>query len=295
VLAALTDQLQEKIVDGIAERVLQRLDPSIHTRDKNPILNPNSNAGSLDHQLAATTSPNPVQSVEGLEQQCLQALRKLIQKTDATWTCPEQWSGLEAIFRLQQDVLAIMRTGSGKSMLIILPSIIEKNQITVGILPFTSLMMDYTRKLQELKVPFEVYKSNSKLHGHNNLILVSADLTRTAGWKQEIAQLNERCHVVWMVFDEGHVAFTASNYRKSLRDLHELRQFPCQMVILSGTIPPKSQKLVIEAFGLFNPFTVRTSSNRPEIQYILEKPLSSNHAIITRLQDTVSLHYIRSS
>jgi superfamily II DNA helicase RecQ len=288
VITALGEKFQEKIVEGVIERILGNLKSSGIPQIQKTISESTPNLHSPNHPHSQVPISTLSQNSGGFEVQCLEALRKLIKKPDANWTCSEQWKSLQEICKLQMDVLAIMRTGSGKSMLIILPSVLEQDQITVAILPLTSLIMDYSRKLQQLGVPFEVYKPTSKLHGHNNLILVSADMARTSRWKQEIAQLNERRPVVRMVFDEGQFAFTAASYRKCLQDLHDLRQFPFQMVVLSGTIPPQSQQFVIDSFGLLNPFIVRTSSNRPEIKYILEKPFPKSEAIFSRVQKIVS-------
>jgi superfamily II DNA helicase RecQ len=270
-------------VEGVAERVLAHL-KSTGKQDT-------SQAG--PHLQASSMSASGLEP-DHLEFQCLKVLRGLLGKPNATWTCPEQWSSLREIRKLKRDVLAIMKTGSGKSMLVILPSIMEEDQVTVAILPFTSLIMDYSRKLNDLKVPFEVFKSNVKLHGQCNLILVSADLAKGSWWRQEIAQLNERRPVVRIIFDEGHLAFTASSYRKPLQDLYNLRQFPLQIVVLSGTVPPKSEQLVINAFGLSDPFIVRTSSNRPELEYILEKPFQNMGSIIERIQEITTSFRLRS-
>jgi hypothetical protein len=55
-----------------------------------------------------------------LENQALFTLCRLLGNPDASWSwsCPEQMITTTSIYALQKDMLAIMHTGSGKSMLI---------------------------------------------------------------------------------------------------------------------------------------------------------------------------------
>lgn len=198
----------------------------------------------------------------------------MLQKPDATWSLPAQREAILEALKLESDMLVLMKTGSGKSMIPIILSILE-DFITVLILPLRSLMADYIRKLKDMHVPFEQYKGSQiteYLHGRHNLILVSADMARTKHWEQCIGVLHDKRPVVRFVFDEGHYAFTADDFRESLRDLHELRFFAVQLVVLTGTCPLIAELLVVKAFGLRNHKVFRTDTNRPELKFILETP-----------------------
>ena len=234
----------------------------------------------------ALHSPVP----KSLGQQALERIGGLLKLTMPKWTCDEQRVAMEAVLECQRDVMAIMRTGSGKSMLMIIPSLLEKNKVTVGVLPLKSLLSDYRRKLDEQGVPYEVFHSqrSPKLTGRCNLVLVTIDQARSQHWKQELAELNERIPVARMVMDEGHYAITDSDWRGVLDMVHDLRQFPMQMVVLSATIPPKSEAFTKEAFGLSrNAVVVRMCTSRPELAYMAEKTGLSNQAIVQRVKDLV--------
>ena len=56
--------------------------------------------------------------------------------------------------------------------------------------------------------------------------------------------------MVRMVVDKGHYVITDNDWRGVLDRMHDLRQFPMQMVVLSATIPPRSEAFTKEAFGL---------------------------------------------
>jgi superfamily II DNA helicase RecQ len=228
-----------------------------------------------------------------MEMKALEALRKVLKRPQATWSCPQQKEAVLAVLELKKDVLAIMRTGSGKSMLMILPTLLEEGQITVGILPLNSLIADYTRRLKDMGVGFELYEGRGCLLGQHNLILVSADRVKTPMWRQALMELHQRRTVVRMVFDEAHFVFTASNFRQSLLNVHEVRILPVQLVILSGTIPLQSQELTVTSFGLRDPLIIRTLTIRPEIRYVLEPPRASNQDIVSRVKAVVAAETVK--
>jgi superfamily II DNA helicase RecQ len=118
----------------------------------------------------------------------------------------------------------MMHTGSGKTMLPLIASQLESDCVTIVVLPLRSLMDDYTCRLDSMKISYEVFKGQKtkRLTGAYSLVLVSADKRKTPHWRQCLAELNECKSVVCTVFDEGHYAFTANDYRPSLNDLDEI-------------------------------------------------------------------------
>ncbi|OBZ66042.1 ATP-dependent DNA helicase tlh2 [Grifola frondosa] len=241
----------------------------------------------LPFPLAQPQNSFSISSNQDIEHQALQVLRQILNKPEAKWTSDAQRVAMLEVLTRKRDVLAIMATGSGKTMLMTVPSIMESDQVTVGILPLKSLLMDYQRKLEAAGISHEVWmgKNQTRLSGLSNLILVLVDQARKGSWKQAIAELNERKKVVRIVFDESHFAITSNDYRQSLRDVYDLRQFPCQFVLLSGTVAPLSIPFLCDTFGLMdNAAIIRTRTSRPEIKYIIEKPYESFQAITRRLQ-----------
>jgi superfamily II DNA helicase RecQ len=221
----------------------------------------------------------------------LMMLRRLIDDPQGGWTCDQQRDGVLAALGHQTDVLAIIKTGWGKSMLPIIPAMIEECRTTVIVLPLKSLVMDYRRKLQDMSVPFEHFsKESPRLKGEHNLVLVSADYAKSSAFRQALAIVNESRPVVRTCFDEGHFAHTSDHFReRALGRLYELRQFPdTQLIILSATVPEISVPALKEHFGLLDHTAIfRTSTSRPEIKYLLE-PTRSKMAIYQRVDEILS-------
>jgi superfamily II DNA helicase RecQ len=108
----------------------------------------------------------------------LDGLRELIDQPEAVWTSSLQRDAVMAVLNTEKDVLAILTTSSGKSMLALIPSLLEDNLITVLILPLKSLITDYKRKLDKMHLRYLHYTGKTVSRGYctPNLVLVSVDL-----------------------------------------------------------------------------------------------------------------------
>lgn len=201
----------------------------------------------------------------------------VLDQRSATWSSAEQKEALLSVLKRDRDVIVMLKTGGGKSMIPIVASMMEHEEAVVVVLPLRSLMTDWERKLIAMKVPFQVYDPTKPLKNTINLIMVSADKARFKTWRQHLAELDAVLPVTRMVFDEAHLPLLSNDFRESMRDMLELRQFPMQMVLLSATVPPSSIPTLKSMFGLTpNAREIRQSINRPELEYILKGPLPSH-------------------
>ncbi|KAG1854259.1 hypothetical protein F4604DRAFT_1591328, partial [Suillus subluteus] len=223
--------------------------------------------------VAATSSRQLHQKSD--QAQALQVMRKLLRDESASWKSEQQQEAMRVVLEGKRDAVVVLRTGGGKSMLAIIPSLLEKASATVLVLPLNSLMMDFERRLTSMRVPFQIYDRNRNegaLNIRDNLILVTADKARSERWREALAVLNEKKPVKRMVFDESHIPLIANDYRDSLQDIYDLRSIPMQIICLSGTLTPSCIPDLISSFGLVEDTQViRQSTNREELIYILEK------------------------
>ena len=214
------------------------------------------------------------------EAEALGVLRSVLDNPHASWSCDAQRDSLLAVMACENDVCAILRTGAGKTMLIIIPAMLEGG-ITVVILPLKSLVTDYERRLVKLSVPHEIYDGpSSVISGNDGLILVSVDKARTSDWHEKITMAHEKYGVTRIVFDEAHFSLTGDDFRDSLRNLSEIRNIAVQVVLLSGTVPPFAEKTLTARFGLRDGYKVfRTDTDRPELEYIVASKLKTSEDI----------------
>ena len=208
-------------------------------------------------------------------------MRHVLRNPAANWRSAEQKNAMIATLNCSSDVIAVLATGGGKSMLAIVPSMIEDAMVTILVLPLNSLIMDYQRRLTQMKVPYQLYgegdNEEDQLDITKNLVLVSADKAQTSGWRSALANLGQKKTVARLVFDEAHIPMIAKDYRKSLDNIYQVRSLPMQLVLLSATLPPTFIPELMDSYHLLpNTTIIRQSANRPELIYILEKMSSTS-------------------
>lgn len=236
-----------------------------------------STLSSLSNSSTRATFGAPI-----TENMALQEIRRLLGNSSATWTCGGQKLAVMSTLNSKTDVVSILATGSGKTMQVLLPAILHPRQASVVVLPLKALVQDYSRRLTNMKIPFEVWSTPSNqytpLQGNTNLIIALMDQVQKPIFKQVITHYHDHSgfKVARWIFDEAHYSFTANNYRPSFQHLDELRAImPAQFILMSGTIPPHTLDLLKNAYALTPSVEViRTNSARPELQYIVTSPVS---------------------
>jgi superfamily II DNA helicase RecQ len=206
------------------------------------------------------------------EASALCTIRKLLGKPEAQWKSEGQRTVLMSVLDLQHDVIAILPTNAGKSMVAIIPPLLEDGSVTVLILPLRILVMDFQRKLQAMDVSFYTYDSNeSHIHlGSSNLVLVSADHVQWDAWKQAIVTLHQRRPVVQQIIDEAHIPLLSEDFRQSLQHMSDIRcSIPLQLVLLTASGHHELLAAMRTAYTIEeNAIVVHEPSNCPELRYV---------------------------
>ncbi|KAI6043205.1 hypothetical protein EDC04DRAFT_2600382 [Pisolithus marmoratus] len=130
-------------------------------------------------QISTTRSP--------ASDAALQAMQALLRNPKATWRSKEQHACMVSVLEGQNDLIAVLGTGAGKSMLATVPSITQPDRATILVLPLNSLVLDYQQCLEEWRVPHQVYVQGKPLNSSTNLILVTADRALTSQWREALA------------------------------------------------------------------------------------------------------------
>ncbi|KXN93393.1 ATP-dependent DNA helicase tlh2 [Leucoagaricus sp. SymC.cos] len=187
------------------------------------------------------------------------------------------------------DVICVLKTGGGKTIIPLVAALLEEEQISVVIPPLNSLHMDYQHRLDELGISYVVYTGPSiRVEREHKLIIVSADKAHTPDFLHFLHGVHMTRPVARFVFDEVHLVITAQHYRRTLQHIYELRRIPAQWVLLSGTIPPSSLDTLTHNFHLHeHAVTIREMTNRPELQYLLQPRAHTDQQLIS---DTTSIY-----
>ncbi|CAO3682565.1 unnamed protein product [Umbelopsis ramanniana] len=159
---------------------------------------------------------------------------------DAKYRRSEQQQAMKLIMEGWGQVLAILRTSEGKSLLYFLPYQLPSAGTTVVILPLVVLKAEMMRRADEHRVnahDWQAYSNPDHLHGCP-LIFVAVEQAVQPGFQAFLNRLHFSNQLDRVVFDECHLIITAASYRPAMADLPQLRQLPVQMVFLTGTLPP---------------------------------------------------------
>ncbi|KAH6661672.1 P-loop containing nucleoside triphosphate hydrolase protein [Halenospora varia] len=136
-----------------------------------------------------------------------------------------------------EQVVVILATSKGKSLLFMLPCILPNARVTILVLPLMSLRGDLLRR-----APGELRDAP--------LVFVTVKAACTEQFRTYAHRLAATQDFGRIVFDEAHLTITASDYRQAIVDLALIRNVRTQFVYLTATLPPTMQAMFIEQNNL---------------------------------------------
>ena len=208
----------------------------------------------------------------------LGGIQRLYGAEDVAWKSTEQERALSAVMSWTEQVVAILPTGAGKSMLFMLPCTLPDAEITVLVVPLVSLRGDLIRRLRDLQIDHIEWQPGERRE--SGLVLVSVEAAATKDFMGWARTLVARQKLDRIVIDECHLTVTAAAYRQSIEDLAAIRSLRTQFVYLTATLPPSMQREFEERNHLIRPTVIRASSNRPNIFYMVRKAIGGAGSLL---------------
>ena len=106
----------------------------------------------------------------------LSTLRSFRKDENAQFKSEEQRRAVEAVLNRQKDVLVILPTGGGKTLLYLLPTLLEKGRTTVVVIPMIAMMQDLIDRCHKSKISLAEWSSASMTMSTTaSLLLVSVE------------------------------------------------------------------------------------------------------------------------
>lgn len=184
-------------------------------------------------------------------------------------------AALDEIVRKALDVVCIFPTGSGKSMLMVLPPLFEPASTTIIFSNFHVL----TQNLQNLfhsKGIVATYWTSDLLAQSDcpRVVIAPIETINSENFRSFIQTLHGLGKLARFVMDEAHTVLTALTYRTVFRSLSLLRSATCTsqvpLVLLTATCPPAWTPALLKFCGCREDTLVfRESSDRPNLQFSL--------------------------
>ena len=199
----------------------------------------------------------------------LGGLKKLYDNKEAGWKSCEQEKALTTIMSWTEQVVAILPTGAGKSLLFMLPCTLPDARVTILIVPLVSLHGDMLRRAREMKIDHLEWQPGESREAA--LILVSAEAVSSKDFMKYARRLIAEQKLDRIVVDECHLTVVAAEYRPSIIELTAIRSLRTQFVYLTATLPPSMRAEFEDRNYLYHPTVIRAPSNRPNIFYMVRK------------------------
>ena len=208
----------------------------------------------------------------------LGGLKKLYGNQGAHWKSDEQEQALAAIMSWTEQVVAILPTGAGKSLLFMLPCTLPEAGIMILVVPLVSLHVDMLRRVREMNIDHLEWQPGERREAA--LVLVSAEAASSKDFVKYARRLIAEQKLDRIVIDECHLTVIAAEYRPSIVELIAIRSLRTQFVYLTATLPPSMRAEFEERNYLHHPKVIRASSNRPNIFYIVCKVNAHNRSLL---------------
>jgi DEAD/DEAH box helicase len=192
----LEQQIQIGVAAGIAEFMQRQnvLVAPVHDNQQvilepPPILQSNETSSghvddfddiyALDQPLDVNPNPQPVDDV---------ALRLLQQifpdKPDVNFLTEQQRQMVELSLSRERSFVGILPTGGGKSMVFLLPALLETNLITLVVIPNKALLLDMIRKTRAYGIPTCQWTSAHRQIGDARVVYLAMESVTSLGFRE---------------------------------------------------------------------------------------------------------------
>ena len=192
---------------------------------------------------------------------------------DARFRSEEQAQAVQIALQGGQDLLAILPTGGGKSLVFQLPAWVEKDQTTVVIIPFVALLEEMEDRCKELNLSCHIWRKSDAIYGppKTQIVLAAVEHAVTSEFQQFLIQLESTDVLTRLVLDECHVVLTHRDFRGVLRRLSSVIRCVCvQLILLTATLPVEMEESLRINLGCERWHVIRKRAERPEIKYRVE-------------------------
>ncbi|KAF8422586.1 hypothetical protein L210DRAFT_852295 [Boletus edulis BED1] len=180
-------------------------------------------------------------------------------------------------------VLAVMPTGSGKSLAFFAAPILNPCSLFIVVTPFVALTEDMDRRLAALPIVGGKWSSDINPF-ESQLVIVPAHQAATESFFQWAEANSSRLQRLFV--DEAHHIFTSDSYRPCFKLFHRLTQLKKPITLLTATMPIYSIPALCQSM-MIDPTLlrlIRAPVSRPNIKYTVLR-IDPQHI----LQETVGV------
>ena len=203
-------------------------------------------------------------------------LRRMDAQAELSWMMRKevtlrsvQGEAMQAIQRGDGQIVAVMPTGAGKSVLFMLPAFVEPRGVSIVVVPLKGIRSDMSHRCEQLGIRWAVWDGFRPVDGAS-IVLVTPEKAASPEFGSFIRRLKRTQVLDRIVIDECHVILNDQlEFRKHLQELGRLAIAETQMVLLTATLPPSTEATLFERmyWRREEVTLIRGSTVRPNIAY----------------------------
>ncbi len=178
-----------------------------------------------------------------------------------------QRQGLEAVLRNHKELIIVLPTGGGKSLLFMGPASLQSANTTVVIVPFIALTEDLIRRGSAAGITCIKWKPGCDVLA--KLVIVSAEDAAATQFRHYLWDIYSKGELDRIVFDECHVLVTMSEFRSQVLSIRKI-SVPCPVICLTASLPPSMHRDFEEKILFTEPRYIRASTIRKNLQYTIK-------------------------
>lgn len=182
------------------------------------------------------------------------------------------------------NTLAIMPTGSGKTLSVIAFAALRHKEVALLVLPLVALAEEMLVRLRDwfgglehtvmahngaLQLPLKDFVASTRV------VLVTVDQLSSVQLRSRLSQSAQHGRRLACIFlDEAHLLLSYASFRREFANVRDqLHAFAVPLVALTATATPRTERAILEhIFGASNPVEVlRVPCNRKNICYRVER------------------------
>lgn len=192
------------------------------------------------------------------------ALRELL-GPDTDFRSEEQRRLVQLVVKGENNVLAVIPTGHGKSLSFELFAKLHPARLAVVVLPTISLRADMEERLA--RHGFRTTRDGSEVLPEHHFLLLTPEAF--ALQRDALLTLSLRKRLGAVFVDECHLSVTDSTFRPAYRSLYKAVLLDVPLVLLTATLPPSMEPALFDLFFPAGdlPVVVRMKTNRPRLSY----------------------------
>ena len=262
---------------------------SISSQQQRPVaLNSTSNGISLNQEYELLQTLNSLITSQPISTEMASTWKRANFKN-------EQCQILKKIMKQDQDIMAVMPTGSGKSMLWIIPAITfakcYTRPVVLIVLPTTALYAQTYHLCQKYNITcttFNAYCDYNNIDGQ--IVIAAVEHVSMPKFHNLINMLEQENRLKLIVVDEAHLIIQWASFRPAMLQVAKLRQHKAPMLFMTATLPPIVEQELKHL--TMSEFTVIRSKRviRKELKYEVVSCVNKNN-MLTMLCQWIEKHY----